>query len=152
RGLNTMASLPGRAGQDTVLTFVTPDYFRVLRIPILRGRTLTAHDDMHSARVGVVNAFFAKKFFGPADPVGRTIVNGGSPMRIVGLVPDTPLKGSLGGYAPVTPIPVIFVPAAQTPDDLFQLVDAWFTPSFIVRSEAPARDIVTGMQKAIGAV
>ncbi|HZU28416.1 MAG TPA: ABC transporter permease [Bryobacteraceae bacterium] len=152
RGLNTMASVPGRDGQDTVLTFVTPDYFRALRIPILRGRPFTAHDDMHSPRVGVVNAFFAKKFFSGADPVGRTIANGGSPMQIVGLVPDIPLKGSLGGYAPVTPIPVIFVPAAQTPDDLFQLVDAWFTPSFVVRSSAPPRDIIAGMQKAIATV
>jgi putative ABC transport system permease protein len=52
---------------------VTPDYFRVLGIPLLRGRVFSEHDTSTSARVVIVNQAFAKKFFPGTDPIGRHI-------------------------------------------------------------------------------
>jgi len=152
RGLNTMAKVPGGKAQDTVLSYVTPGYFRTLRIPLLRGRSFSVHDDMHAARVGIVNAVFARKYFGAVDPVGRSVNQGGGPVQIIGVVPDIPMKGSLQGYAPVTAIPMIFVPAAQISDGMYQLMNAWFTPSFVVRSSAERSDLIAGMQRAMGSV
>jgi predicted permease len=152
RGLNTMAQTPGAKGQDTVLTYVTPEYFRTLRIPVLRGRAFIAHDDIHSPRVGIVNETFARKFFGNSDPVGRSVNQGGGLLRIVGLVVDVPLEGSMIGYAPITTMPLIYVPAEQMPDSLFQLLDAWFTPSIAVRSLASRHDTISGMRRAIASV
>ena len=152
RGLNTMAQVPGAESQDTVLTYITPDYFRVLRVRILRGRPFTSHDNLSAPRVGIVNAFFAKKYFGGTDPVGRSIKQGKDVLQIVGMVPDVPMKGSLSQYAPVTAIPVIYVPAAQIPDELYQLLDTWFTPSFVVRSSAPPSEMIAGLQRAISSV
>jgi predicted permease len=152
RGLNDSFSTPGGEGRNTVLTYVTPEYFRVLRIPVLRGRAFNAHDDAHSALVGVVDETFARMYFGGADPTGRTINAGAGAMRIAGLVADVPMMGSAAGYAPLAAVPLIYIPAAQTPGPLFQLVGAWFTPSFVVRSSAAPRDVMAGMQRAIAAV
>jgi predicted permease len=148
RGLNTMAQIPGQRAQDTVLTYVTPDYFRTLGISVLRGRTFTPHDNAHAPRVGIVNASFAQTYFGSVDAVGRSINQNGGLVRIIGLVPNVPMRGSLEGYAPLTAIPVIFVPAAQVSSDLYKLLNTWFTPSFIVRSSAQPSQIIAEMRQA----
>src|SRR5262249_31424560 len=56
---------------------VGPRYFETLRIPLLRGRDLVDRDvrDQGSFPTPVVvNRTLAERFFGAADPVGRTIV------------------------------------------------------------------------------
>jgi len=90
--------------------------------------------------------------FGTDDVVGRIVFNNGSKVQVVALVPNTPMKGSLEGYAPLTAIPMMYVPAAQFPDGAYQLVDKWFTPSFVVRSRAASRETIAGMRKAIAAI
>jgi len=42
---------------------VTPDYFRAVHTPIVKGRAFTREDDQTSPRVAVVNLAFAKRFF-----------------------------------------------------------------------------------------
>ncbi len=46
----------------------------------------------------------------------------------------------------------MFVPAAQVPADLFQLVHTWFSPSWIVRLRQPREGIAAGIEGAIHAV
>ncbi len=149
RGLNTGFKLPGGSFKNTTLIYVTPEYFDVLRIPLLRGRVFSEADGAHTKRVVIVNQTLVRMYFGTQDPVGRQMINGGATNEIAGVVGDVPMKGSLMGYAPVTPIPMIFVPATQVSDGLFRLLHTWFTPSCIVRSSAPARDSVLNMQRAI---
>jgi predicted permease len=50
---------------------VTPGYFDVIGIPILRGRGITERDTATSPRVAVINEAFARRFFGHEDPIGR---------------------------------------------------------------------------------
>lgn len=153
RGLNTGVSVRGRRGdEDTVMTYVTPDYFRTLKIDILQGRAFTAHDTMHSPRVTIVNTLLAKKLFGTEHVVGREVINGGSSVQIVGVVPNVPMKGSLAGYAPLTAIPLMYVPAPQIPDGFYQLLNTWFTPSFVVRSRAVSSETIAGMRKAMAVI
>ena len=52
-------------------TYVTPDYFAALQIPILKGRAFTDADSAESQRVAIVNRTFTQKFFHGEDPVGR---------------------------------------------------------------------------------
>jgi putative ABC transport system permease protein len=137
---------------NMVLAYITPDYFRTLRIPILRGRAFTAHDGQQAPRVGVVNETFVKMYLRRADAVGSTIHQSGVPTRIVGVVADVPMMGTAAGYAPIADVPLIYIPAAQTPDDLFRLVDAWFAPSFVVRGPASPHELAAGMQRAIASV
>ena len=72
---------------------VTPAYFQVVKVPLLRGRRFTDGDGASALRVVIVNQEFAHKFFQDNDPVGKQIqleTPGGSPAwsEIVGLVSD----------------------------------------------------------------
>jgi len=67
---------------------VEADYFRVMRIPLERGRLFTAQDNENSPHVIVVDDVFAKKYFPDQDPVGQHIFldNKGGRAEIVGIV------------------------------------------------------------------
>jgi predicted permease len=52
---------------------VESGYLNAMGIPLLRGRFFTEGDDQHAPRVVVVDDIFARKFFGPADPIGKHI-------------------------------------------------------------------------------
>jgi putative ABC transport system permease protein len=59
----------------TLTVAANPGYFETLSIPLLRGRTFTAHDnDPKSARVAVINQSFALKYFSGEDPIGRVLI------------------------------------------------------------------------------
>lgn len=74
---------------------VTPGYFATLRQPLLAGREFTPADAKGQPSVAVVNAAFAKRFFGAAqNAIGRQIAEGGGSdvkydITIVGVVGDT---------------------------------------------------------------
>jgi predicted permease len=86
-------SIPGRpsmTSEERQVHFdaVGPAFFRTIGARLLRGRDIDAHDDEGAAKVGVVNATFAKAYFPGLDPVGRTIATDDGPLTIVGEVAD----------------------------------------------------------------
>jgi predicted permease len=50
---------------------VTPDFFRALRIPLLRGRAFTDADRESAPRVAIVNESIAREFWPGEDPLGK---------------------------------------------------------------------------------
>ena len=69
----------------------TAGYFQALRVPLMRGRLFTDHDDANTPPVILVNERFARKFFPTEDPIGRRIrpgrANSTAPwLTIVGIV------------------------------------------------------------------
>ncbi len=52
---------------------VSPTYFNLVGIPLLRGRMFTEHDTSSSTPVMVVNEAFARKYFPGTDPIGRHV-------------------------------------------------------------------------------
>ena len=60
--------------QGGMLNVVSAEYFRTLRLPILRGRTFTAQDNAASLPVVIVNRQFAQRHFKNEDPVGKTLI------------------------------------------------------------------------------
>lgn len=52
---------------------VSPGYFRVMQIPLLKGRDVTEHDTETAPWVVVINQAAAGKFFPNQDPIGRVI-------------------------------------------------------------------------------
>jgi predicted permease len=52
---------------------VSPGYFRVLSIALIRGRAFSESDDARAARVAIVNRTFAERFFPGQSPLGRYI-------------------------------------------------------------------------------
>jgi putative ABC transport system permease protein len=74
--------------------FVTPDYFRVLGIPLLSGRTFRDDDTLGRPQVAVVNQEFLRNQRIEGDPIGRQIDDGpGGRITIVGVVADVRVRG-----------------------------------------------------------
>ncbi len=154
RGLNNGFGLPGDAAGDfhmAVTFYVTPDYFRALRIPLLSGHVFTQADGPRTRHVVVVNEKFANMYFPRRSPIGMHIKQDKDDLEIKGLVGNVPMRDSLGD-APLAAVPVVFIPAAQTPDDLLRFVHAWFSPSWIVRTSAPPEALMAAMQRAMQSV
>jgi predicted permease len=92
----TIEGVPAKPGQemDPHMNFVSPGYFETLGIPLDAGRGFTVKDDFNAPRVAVVNASFAKRYFGNAPAIGHHVGMGTDPgtptnIEIVGVVNDT---------------------------------------------------------------
>jgi putative ABC transport system permease protein len=119
----------GELGQ-TCWSVASSDYFHLLRIPILRGRSFTDSDNENSQYVAVINESFAKKYFAGHDPLGQQIqAPPGSfsfdrkeapwftVVGVAGNVIDDPLEG--------TEVPLVY---------MSQFQEANFFGAFLVRA------------------
>jgi putative ABC transport system permease protein len=70
--------------------FVTPEYFRALGIPLIKGRVFTNGDGAQSPQVLLINEAMAHRFFPNEDPIGKRLVLGINNFtgQIVGIVGD----------------------------------------------------------------
>ena len=64
---------PASSDHPAQWNVVTPDYFRTLGIPIVRGRAFTQRDTADSRPVMIINETMAAGVFGNADPLGRRL-------------------------------------------------------------------------------
>jgi predicted permease len=150
RALNEGFRFVGEEVQQEVinLTYVTPEYFEALRIPIRRGRLFVDTDSKASLPVAVVNEAFVRRHSPNQDPIGRQLSIG----TIVGVVGDIQQRAGWGDYGPVAAIPAAYVPAAQFADAGFTLVHTWFSPSWIVRTAGPQQGVIQQIQRAVQTV
>jgi putative ABC transport system permease protein len=113
----------------------SPDYFRTMQIPILRGRGFLVGDTAASPLVVVVNQSFARRCCAGRDALGARVTleqgsKGELPRQIVGIAGDTREEG-IAAPAP----PTVFFPAAQVDDDLAPAI--FGNSGWAVRSRAP---------------
>jgi putative ABC transport system permease protein len=77
--------------QNADIRVCTPDYFRTMGIPLLKGRSFTEHDRRGSLPVAIINQAAAANAFPGQDPIGRFIENFGPDqlkLQIIGVVGD----------------------------------------------------------------
>jgi predicted permease len=76
-------------------TAITPDYFKTLGIPLIKGRDFAWADNETSRRVAIINSGMAHRLFPTVDPVGQRFVFGRAeiPVEIVGIVGDVKNRG-----------------------------------------------------------
>jgi putative ABC transport system permease protein len=73
---------------------VSSDFFRMLEIPVLKGRGFTDWDSENSPPVAVISESVARRYFNGEDPVGKLISIGLwdfddiERREVVGVVPD----------------------------------------------------------------
>ena len=91
---------------------ITPEYLRVLQIPLIRGRLITEQDMATSPPVVLINETMARRFYADEDPIGKRLdISGPTYMReIVGIVGDIKQE-SLRTPTP----PQVYEPFAQKP-------------------------------------
>ncbi|MGH9377634.1 MAG: ADOP family duplicated permease [Terriglobia bacterium] len=93
---------------------VLPDYFRTMRIPLLRGRDFTLQDGPKSPRVAIVNETMAHLFWPNQNPVGKRFAHDYQKpawITVVGVVGDVK-ESSLDEAA----TPEAYFPEAQSAD------------------------------------
>jgi putative ABC transport system permease protein len=113
---------PEEAQIETPIDAVTPGYFKVMGIPLTRGRDFTAQDGFDAPPVVIVNENMAQRFWPNEDPVGKRFRYGGPDsqapwMTVVGVVGD---MRRTGYDAPVRY--ETFLPHAQAPRGAMTLV------------------------------
>ena len=92
----------------------TPGYLETVRIPLRRGRTITADDHASAANVAVISESAARRYWPGEDPIGQRIrLHVGTFGRerereIVGVVGDV-----RAGRIEAAPSPLVYVPHAQ---------------------------------------
>jgi putative ABC transport system permease protein len=80
---------------EAEINVVTPDYFRLMGMPLLHGRAFTADDRAGRPRSVIIDETLAQKYFPGKDPIGQQIDDNRSdeknppPLTIVGVVPRT---------------------------------------------------------------
>jgi predicted permease len=127
---------------------VSPDYFRTVRLPLLRGRLFDQHDILGNELVVIVDRSFAEQFFPDQDPIGKQINDAGPPgereqYRIVGVVP-TVRHDELGAEPSLVQL---YLPAAQNAElQVRMLVRTKSEPSTFLR---PIRDAVQAVDPEI---
>jgi putative ABC transport system permease protein len=88
--------VPPEEGKSTNYYAVTPDYFKAMGIPLLRGRLFTEQDNSKAPSVAIINETMANQYFPDEDPIGKHIhlTQGEDKFReIVGIVGDVKQYG-----------------------------------------------------------
>jgi putative ABC transport system permease protein len=81
------------------LVFVSPDYFRALGVPLVKGRYFIAADRADTAKVAIVNQTLAHHYWPNENPIGKRLRTGGPErpnnpwMEVVGVVGDIKYSG-----------------------------------------------------------
>jgi putative ABC transport system permease protein len=105
---------------DAESVIVSPDYFRVLGIPLRRGRLIDGHDAKGAPEVVLINETLARRYFPNEDPIGKRITFHTKVEEwstVIGVVGD--VKGST---LAADPYPHIYSSYLQSPNRSMTLV------------------------------
>jgi len=135
-------------GQDDTMLYmnrVSPGYFATMRTPLLLGRDFSEHDDAGAPKVMVIDESAARRFFGAADPIGKTIRAESHPgkhdvYQVIGVAKNVKYQEVNEGL-----LLSAYVACAQDSD-------FWPEVSFEVRSERRAETLIPVVRAAIGEV
>jgi predicted permease len=132
----------------TSATSVTPEYLKVMRIPLLRGRFFTDQDRIGSGSVAVIDEVMAREAFGGADPIGKYVWIDltEEPRRVIGVVghvrywgPSDDDRGQVRAQ--------LYYPLAQVPDVLMRRWSELM--SVAVRTGVEPLSVVESVRRAV---
>jgi predicted permease len=110
-----VAAPPSSKARAANYVATSPEYFRVMGIPLLQGRSFSPGDVAATPRVAIISEAMAREYFPNQNPVGKRIIfgfppDGGAPREIVGIVGDVRDVG-----LSQAPTAMMYVPYAQAP-------------------------------------
>lgn len=131
---------------------ISPGYFDVFRIPLMRGRLFTDRDDASAARVVVINEGLAKQYWPKGGALGQRISIGKGvgpeftepPREIIGIVGDVRDEG-LG----TKPDPIMYIPVAQVNDGITALNNKIIPLTFAIRTKLQPFSLTEDIQREL---
>jgi putative ABC transport system permease protein len=131
---------PGKTNTPNYAT-VSPDYFRVMRIPLLRGRFFSEQDS--ASNPTIISETLARVYFPNEEPIGRQMRFGFPPNSNV----LREIVGAVGDVRDVAlsrePGPAMYVPFAQAP---------LYGAEVVVRSSLSASSVAAGIRQAVNSI
>jgi putative ABC transport system permease protein len=135
-------AVPGSQQPSADFRTVSPDYFRTMGIPLLRGRGFTSGDDARAPSVVIINENLARQHFPDEEPLGQALNISTSdapcPCEIVGVVADVRQRSleqdAQAGY---------YLPAAQA---------VWRSMVVVARTPSNPTAVVPAMRQVVSAI
>jgi putative ABC transport system permease protein len=152
-GANTGVGIEGRPlasqGEPRIseLRFVSPDYFKAMKIELLRGRVFTGADGIDTKPIIIINEAMARQYWPNGDPIGRRVSSTDDNFwrnpphwrEIVGVVEDaryTALETEARAQ--------VYIPFAQYP--------AFADRTMVVRTDGDPLSLVAAMRSEVQAI
>jgi putative ABC transport system permease protein len=131
---------------------ITPEYFKVFHIPVIKGRPFNDQDTGPAGHVVIIDEAMAKEYWTQGNALGAQIVIGkgmgpdfDEPARqVIGIVGDVRL-GSLGQ----PPEPTMYVPLAQVNDAVVALNNKITPMVWVVRTRMQPFSLSEGIQREL---
>jgi len=131
---------------------IAPGYFEVFRIPVVRGRTFTEHDNSAGTPVVIINQAMAQKYWQDTDPLHDQIVIGKGmgpnfadpPRQIVGVAGDV-RSNSLSDE----PFPTMYIPNAQASDAITKLNSDIYPLAWVIRTRVEPHALSGAIQNEL---
>jgi len=154
----TIIGKPPASGEyngDEQWRSVSPHYFRVFKIPLLRGRPFSETETGASSRVVIINDAMAKKYWPKEDALGQMIVIGKGlgpqfeepPRQVVGIVGNVRENG-LGN----ADVGVMYVPQSQMTEGLTALANSVIPLSWCVRTTSDPSSFRVAIERELHGV
>ena len=117
---------------------VSPDYFRALSVPILKGRFFSEQDEEHHPLVALINETMARELWPGEDPIGKRMDRGNTKLTVVGVVGDVYQYG-LDSHKTMQ----LYLPYVQ---------EVQFSNTLVVRSSTDPLQLVSAIRAEVRAV
>jgi len=140
----------------TLWLLISPGFLEALEVPLLEGRHLEPRDHLQRTNAAVISAGMASRFFPGEDPIGKRLVQDGTPFKpftVVGVVGDVKHENLRKVVTPFIYLPVLgdFAPGERwsvsyvlrTGGDPLALVEAVRHTVETLRSDIPVANVDT---------
>ncbi|MDD5544114.1 MAG: ABC transporter permease [Acidobacteriia bacterium] len=129
-------------GQRPILSIrtISPDYSRVMRVPLLRGRLFDVHDDASRPQAAIVNQALVHRFWPNENPIGKRLWLGRmtTPTEVVGVFGD---ERNLSLTA--DPNPEVFMPFPELP---------WALLKLSLRTDGDPHSLIPEVRRQVAAI
>jgi putative ABC transport system permease protein len=129
---------------------VSPGYFGMLEIPVLKGRVFTDRDSIGSPPIAIISQSIAQRYFPGQDPLGKMINIGiwesddFERRQVVGVVADVRWSVNRPQHS------AVYYPYSQLPAQFhWRYGDEQLSVTFLVRSSADPATLVHVMERAV---
>lgn len=129
--------IPGRElprNTDIALNQISPDYFRAIKVPLLKGRFFTEDDRQNTQSVVILNQAAAARYFEGEDALGKVVRLAGN-RTVVGVVGNIRHDGPESGWRTQA-----YVPLSQ---------DRVLGATLVVRTSRDPQGILSAVRQAI---